>query len=500
MSEETRRIEQPEQEDGQVDLPALLDDIFAGFARHFALVLACVSLCASLCFWLSVRRYEPLYRVNATYIVTPNYAVNYNSTTYDNSALRQIIKSFPYVVQNGAMQSLIAKDLGRDSVPGRISVSSVEATNAFTIAVTAASPDLAYNILQSVTRNYPQIAKDIIGDTTLTMMSDSGIPTSPINGNDAKRAAMIGVLAVLALFAAAFAGASLLKKTIRKESDFGTFLNVKCFGSVPKATLKRKGGNDRRIRIDNKRVSYEFRESVRTLRTRTERLHTEHGAQVFLISSAIAGEGKSTVAANLALSLAARGKKAILLDMDLRNASALKTLGISGGERGLAELLAGRAAAAELLITDPDSGLMILSGGNGAARARDLLADPGMEKVFAMCRNLADYVIVDTPPSSILADASDLVRFADRGIFVVRQDYAPMEKIRDGIDILYDSGLEIAGCVLNYTQGGFVTRYSYGGYGYGHYGRYGRTGRYGKYGKYGNYGTGKAEEAEDEKA
>ena len=80
--------------------------------------------------------------------------------------------------------------------------------------------------------------------------------------------------------------------------------------------------------------------------------------------------------------------------------------------------------------------------------------------------------------------AASLAKYADAGIFVVRQDYAPVDRIKEGVDLLADSGLELAGCMLNYAQTG-ITGYT-SGYGYGYGGRYG--GRYGRYGKYGGYG------------
>ena len=238
-----------------MDFLMILDDVLAGFRRHFPLIILLASLMASIVFFTVQSRYVPKYQTYETYIVTPNYSVNYNSASYERAALLQIIRSFPYVISNNAMQNLIAKDLGTGNVPGTITASSVEETNAFTITVTASSAQTAQKILQSVMANYPVIAKDIIGDTTLTLLTSSGMPTRPINAEDSRRSAMIGVIFVLALFAAGFSAASILRKTIRKEDDFKKTLNVRCLGSVPKATFRRKkNDHDKQIRIDNKRI------------------------------------------------------------------------------------------------------------------------------------------------------------------------------------------------------------------------------------------------------
>ena len=494
MSEEARMVSQaePAYERGKIDPSAVLEDVLSGFARHFALFLLLASLAASACYLQVKRNYTPMYVASETYIVTPSFSVNYNSSAYNSVALRQIIQAFPYVISNSAMQRLIAEDLGTGYVPGTISATSVEDTNAFTIKVTSSGRKMAYNILQSVVTNYPVIAKDIIGDTSLSLMNSSGIPTEPVNAEEPKKYALIGIGVVTALFAAVFVFFSMMKKTIRSEDDFRLHLNVRCLGSVPKVRLKGRKGS-KAIRIDSKRVPYGFKESIRMLRTRVERRHAEDGSSVFLISSAIAGEGKSTIAANLALSMAAKGAKTLLVDMDLRNSSVMETLGLPEAEKGVTDLIERKCVIKDILLQDEQSGLLILPAGHPVDSLQSLFESPQMETLFQICRTMADYVIVDTPPSSILADASNLAGYADQGIFVVRQDYAPLNKVEEGLDLLYDTGLKLTGCVLNYTGASAISRlsYGYGRYGYG-YGRYGRYGSYGYGRKSGYYGNGDA--------
>lgn len=498
MSAQVRTVSQvePVYEGGQRDLGAVLEDVLSGFARHITLFLLLASLAASACYFRVQRSYTPMYQASETYIVTPSYSVNYNSSNYNRAALQQIMLAFPYVISNDVMQRMIAKDLGTGGVPGTIRATSVEETNAFTITVTAAGPQTAYNILQSVVQNYPTVAKDIIGDTSLSLMNSSGVPTAPINGQEPKKNALMGIGVVAALFTAIFVFFSMVKKTIRTEEDFRRHLNVKCLGSVPKVRLRGRKGSSA-IRIDSKRVPYGFKESIRMLRTRTERRHAEDGSSVFLVSSAIAGEGKSTIAANLALSMASKGTRTLLVDMDLRNSSVMQTLGLPVAEKGITDLIDGKCVIKDILVQDEQSGLLILPAGHTVDSVQRLFEDEQTETMFQICRTLADYVIVDTPPSSILADASNLAGYADQGIFVVRQDYAPLGKVEEGLDLLYDTGLKLTGCVLNYTAAGAISRLSYGygkyGYGYGRYGRYG----YGYGRKSGYYGTGHAVDEEE---
>ena len=92
------------------------------------------------------------------------------------------------------------------------------------------------------------------------------------------------------------------------------------------------------------------------------------------------------------------------------------------------------------------------------------------------CRDY-DYVILDTPPCSLLADASEIAEVADCGLLVVRHDFASKSQIIDGAQRLTDAGLPLIGCVFNSVQMNLAGRYGYGyGYGYGGYGKYGSYG------------------------
>ena len=106
---------------------------------------------------------------------------------------------------------------------------------------------------------------------------------------------------------------------------------------------------------------------------------------------------------------------------------------------------------------------------------------------------MADYVIIDTPPSAVVSDASWMSRYVDGGIFVVKQDYAKVDILQEGMEMHAGTGVKIMGTVLNYTVSGITGS----GYGYGNYG-YGRS-SYGYGSRYGyGYGYGADESEENE--
>ena len=103
----------------------------------------------------------------------------------------------------------------------------------------------------------------------------------------------------------------------------------------------------------------------------------------------------------------------------------------------------------------------------------------------------ADFVILDAPPCDTLPDATVLMQYADRILYVVRQDYAPTPRIQDAVEDLCEDDEKLLGYVLSFADAtasgygkyGYGT-YSYGKYGNGYYGKYGYTKKYGYYSKY----------------
>lgn len=477
-SEKTLHAAALRNEDVEIDLFAILGDIWRGGKRYWLQILVTLSLLSGILFWIGRNYITPVYEANCTFLVNTSGSVNYSSGYYTAKATSQIARTFPYIIQNDALQGIIEEDLGVSPVPATITATSVEETNMLTIHVQAEEPKIAYDVLQSILRNYAEVADAVLGETDLTIMNESGVPTHTVNPIGPRKYALAGFLIAAVIWIGILILNSLLKQTIRQQDDFAKILNIKCLGATPKVRIKKRSTVKNSVLITDRNVSYGFTEGIRTLRTRIERDSADTGSKIYLFSSALAGEGKSTISVNLALSLAEKGMNVVLMDMDLRNASVLKILGIKEAKKGIAEFLSGTASFEDVVIKEEKTGLMVIPAGRSNVDLTQTINSRKLANVFDILRVAADYVIVDTPPSSILSDAAAIARYADGGVFVVRQDFAPVERIKEGIELLTDSGLKLTGCMLNYTQMG-LSGYSYGYSNYGHYGRYGRYGRYG---------------------
>lgn len=462
-----------EQEVDMIDIKAFLRDFIHSFKRLWWLVALIIIAAMLFSYFRVSRSYSPSYVAEATVSVEL-----VNGGSYANrSTAEQMGLIFPYILNSGVLSEVIASDLGMRSVPGSIRATSIKGTNLLTITVSGYDPKLSYDVLQSVLKNYPEVAQYVVGQTELTVIDDRGIPTdtgkTAVVRGSVRNGAMIGAVIGLALVVLR----SLVFRTIRSENELLAYVNVPHLGTLPVCKRKERRHSTRgdiNILFDTNRG--EYIEALRLVRTRIER---DLGrGKVLMVTSSVAGEGKSTVAANLAASMALKGMNVVLVDCDLRNPSVGRMFNLSGSYPGLSAVLDGSAELDDALVeVEKDGeliGLTLLPGADKSTRMIETLSGDPMGDLIEELRAMSDIVILDTPPSAVLVDAMMLVRHVDGVAYVVMNDYARRRYIVNGIEELASTGVNITGFILN---GG---KASSGKYGY--YGRYGSKYGYG-YGK-----------------
>ena len=474
--------------DFEITLFQLLMDVFYGVRKKLWLYLVLASVVGTICFFVARFRYSPYYEAYTTFTVNTVSSVNYNSRSQKNTATYRMGQVFPYILTSDALKSLVMEDMGFDEkqgMPARIMASVVSDTNLVTLRVRSADPQIAYDTLRSVLRNYPSISDVAIGDVQLKQMDESGFPTAPANAPKCKKAATMGIIVVFLICGGFLVLQSLTRTSIRTEDELTRYFNVEYMGNMPSVVFKKRTrNNDQVVAIDADGIPFAFVESMRTIRHRVEREAQKYDARTILVTSALQSEGKTTTALNLAIALANRQHNVLLIDGDLRNPSIMPALGLEQTELGMVDLLSGKCEPDQVLIPYKErKHLTLLPGGKPVDNPTHLWSTEYADQLLKTFRGKYDYVIIDAPPSAIVSDASLIARYSDGCIFVVRQDYASIATLREGLEMFTGTGCKLLGCVLNHAEAG-------GGYGYGHYGRYG-YGRYGKYG-YGKYGYGKA--------
>jgi len=189
-------------------------------------------------------------------------------------------------------------------------------------------------------------------------------------------------------------------------------------------------------------------ESFRQLRTNLQFVEPHRENRVMAVTSAQPGEGKSTVACNLALALSQAGESVILVEGDFRRPKLGRYLGISGSP-GLSEVLIGRASVDEALRPWAEGKLRVLLEGAIPPNPSELLGSQAMVSLLASLKARAGMVIIDTPPMLYFADAAVAARLADTTLVVVRAGDTRIERVGRALATLDTVGAQVCGAVLN---------------------------------------------------
>lgn len=478
-------------EEEKINLMRIVNDMLKGAKRNFIWLLLIILGMAGLFYLRAYRNYTPVYTASATLTVSTDSSSLYSSRYLNERTAGQVVKTFPYILNSGLLQGMVAQDMGTDTVPGSISTETVGSTNMVTILVNSSKAEDAYNVLQSVIEHYPEVAEPVIGEVIMTLLDMTDIPENASNPPSFKDNAVKGAAAGAALCFALLLVYAFTRNTIHEEEDFRKFLNIDCICAIPQITFKKRGKKYRKdISIYNQKISQSFLEAIRVLRARIEKDAKRNDLQIFLVTSAAPDEGKSTIAANIAMSLAMSGSAVALVDCDLRNPSVRERLNMEEKGAGLYEVLSGKTKLENVLAWNDTYGMYVVPGGKPYNNASELLDSSEMLDVLKTLRTTADYIILDTAPVGMLTDTAVLAEAADAALFVVKQDYASCSGILEGIGQLAESKVYISGCILNGAKAGI------GGYGYKNYRYYSRYGSYGAGNHYRNQAeaAGSAEE------
>jgi succinoglycan biosynthesis transport protein ExoP len=212
-------------------------------------------------------------------------------------------------------------------------------------------------------------------------------------------------------------------------------------------------------------------ENLRTIRTNLAFMGADGGLRAFVITSASPREGKSTVAINLAITLAQSGKRILLVDTDLRRPRVHRAFGLTA-RRGVTTALVGEAKATDVILTTEVPGLDIVACGPIPPNPSELLHTEAFRHFVEAVRDKYDHVMFDSPPLGAVTDAAILAAQLDGVIVVVKSQSTTREALRVTARQLHDVGARVLGAVFNDVD------LSHGRYGEGTYYYYRREGYY----------------------
>jgi len=302
------------------------------------------------------------------------------------------------------------------------------------------------------------------------IISHAILPTTPSAPN--KKLAL-----ELAFAGGIFLGFLLALLVERLDSGFRTAsqvektLGLPVLGTIPEISWGRKSPEAATDRVIDKPMS-SFAEAIRGLQMSLFLSNVDKPPKVILLTSAVPGEGKTTVAVSIARLAARNGKKAVVIDCDLRRPATGKALGVTKFDFGMVEVLTGEKSLEQCLQKDPRSSLQVLPVKLKSGNPPDLLGSQAMEKLVATLRANYDLVILDSAPLLPVHDTRILARLVDATVFVVRWEKTPRDAARNAARILADIHAPLAGVILTRANTKRFQYYSYGYQSYYSYNKY----------------------------
>ena len=276
----------------------------------------------------------------------------------------------------------------------------------------------------------------------------------------------------------------MLKYKIENRSDVERLTKTPIIGEIPSYSQLLKKNNVNNIVVhENKNNVME--EVFRAIRTNLLFM-LEKDQKVILVTSSIPQEGKSFVAANLAVSLAFLGKKTLIVGMDIRKPGLNKTFGFSSRSYGITNYLRNpeEVNLFEMIIESEISpNLHILPGGSVPPNPTELVSRPVFDETIEQLKSRYDYIVLDTAPIGLVTDTSIIAHVADIGVMVCRADYTPKAAFQNINNLQKDQiflklATVVNGIDMSLRKNSYT--YNYGRkYGYGYGRKYGYAYGYG---------------------
>lgn len=331
-------------------------------------------------------------------------------------------------------------------------------------------------------REENELSQAFTAYNTRVIMPPSGsmAPTAPAKKNILLIAFVIGLIVPVAVI---FLRES-MNTRIRGRKDLEA-LTLPFVGEIPQAATKKKGTSDKKSTENNPIVVHEgsrdiINEAFRVLRTNLEFMtDKEQHSNVIVVTSLNPGSGKSFLAMNIAVSLAIKQKKVLVIDGDMRHGSTSAYVG--SPQTGLSNYLSGHVNnLKDIIVTDArHANLQFLPVGTIPPNPTELLFSDRLKQLIDTVRSQYDYIFIDCPPIEMVADTQIIEQLADRTLFVVRTGLLERSMLPELQRIYDEKKYKNMALILNGTVGsGGHYGYRYG-YRYGYHYGYGSGSYYG---------------------
>jgi polysaccharide biosynthesis transport protein len=449
-----------------------LKDLWHVFQRRWRtitlIVLGCLAAAAAL-----TAATTPIYQASTQVFVSLRGTARAPGSAYqDNLFSQQRVKSYVKIANSPAVSQPVVDrlrlSLSASQLSARITASAPADTVLIDLSVRDPDPAQARDLANAVAAQFSTVVATLEapGDGTrspvaVTVVRPAARPGRPV---EPRPALNLGLGLVLGLGAGI--GLAVLREaldtSVRTTADLQALTGGFPLGQIgfdPTA-----GHSPLVSQVDTRSIRLE---AFRTLRTNLRYADVDRPARVVVLTSSVAGEGKSTTACNLAVTLACAGARVVLVEGDLRRPQLAEYMGLEGAA-GLTDILIGRSQLTDVLQPWGTLPLAVLTSGPLPPNPAEMLGSSQMADLIASLRARAEMVIIDAPPLLPVTDAAVLARECDGALLIVRQGRTTREQVQRSMESMRGVGARLLGTVLNMVPVGAGHGYGYeylaGGY------------------------------------
>jgi succinoglycan biosynthesis transport protein ExoP len=423
-------------------------------------VMAIVGLAAG---WAVSSTTPPQYSATSAAFVSSDRSGTLNELTQGNAFTVQRVSTYAKLATEPIVTQPVIEDFGLNMTPSefasKVTVTIPVDTTMIEITVEDESASLASSLANAVMTSLKTTVADIetptAGQTApdgtviskpappvkITQVRFAEVPTKPISPNVLLNLC-IGLLAGIALGALGAVVRELLDSRIRNLDDLEALTSVPVVGVIPQRPRTRLATD-----LAHGDPGNSFDESFRILRTNLQFLDVD-GPATFVLTSASGGDGKSTVTANLAVSIAANGLRVLVVDADLRRPQVHDYFAIEGGA-GLTDILIGRAELADVVQPWRSERLHLLAAGRIPPNPSELLGSAHMRELMVQLQERYDVVLYDCAPVLPVPDAAILSRQVGGVLLVTSIDRSKRDQVRSALGALQKVNAKVSGVIAN---------------------------------------------------
>ena len=411
---------------------------------------------------------------------------SYQSKEFNSSS--SLANGIRVILNEGAVAEKVNSKLEKYSkspsdIASAVTVETVEESSLIKITAVTTDPNLSFDICNAYVQVSPQILDNILNGGSVTVVTEPTVASTPIH-TDYKIYAVYGAAAGAGLALAVIVLMFVLDGTMKSSEEISERFGLKLLAEIPsygkksKKNERNKKIEDSREKVINNETPFLAIESFKIARTNIIHAFSdiEGKGATFIATSFEPSAGKSLISANLAITMAKRDQRVLIIDADMRKPMQHKLFAIDN-ELGLSSILSGKRAPAECIFK-LQGNLHIMPSGPIPANPSELIDSSVMTDLLSAVSQVYDYIIIDTPPIGVVTDASALAPKTDGVVLIARQKSTTSSEFQRSIEELKKVDARIIGTIFTDVSG---YSKSYGKYRYKNGYRYRYKYRYDSY-------------------